>query len=354
MSKLHLPYVEFYITNFCNFNCTGCNRFNNYAFHGQQTWADYEETYRRWSELLDFDQFTILGGEPMTNPDHLAWLKGITQLWPNARGAFLTNGHYLHAENRDLYEAIRATKGRVSVDIGLHNVERRDAVLGVVRNWLGRNIVENRYPKNLNQLYNFTENWKKSYNAIRDPSWPDCDTVEDWKSLPRDIQKECETQHHFSPTLLSEKLLGFELVDSEGVRVLINNENFFHQGALIPNPTKNFTLHNSDPEKAHEICHSKNCHHFDKGLLHKCGQVATLKEFDQQFYLDISDRDRKLIYSYKPGSVDMSADDLLQFVDTLDQPLAQCKFCPETYKISKISAKGGQKVRFLKKSNGKN
>ena len=60
-----LPYVEFYITNVCNLNCTNCNRFNNYAFAGHQRWADNKEFYQQWAEILDVQEISILGGEPL-------------------------------------------------------------------------------------------------------------------------------------------------------------------------------------------------------------------------------------------------------------------------------------------------
>ena len=42
------------------------------------------------------------------------------------------------------------------------------------------------------------EAWRRSYENIRDVSWPDCDTPEDFADLPKDIQHECQVQHGFS------------------------------------------------------------------------------------------------------------------------------------------------------------
>lgn len=353
MPKLHLPYVEFYITNFCNFNCTGCNRFNNYVFTGQQLWKDYAAVYQQWSEQLDIDQFTILGGEPMTNPDYIDWLVNITRLWPNARGSFLTNGHYLKADDRELYKAIKQTNGLVTLEIGLHNLSRKDNVLSTVKNWLEGDITVNQYPKHIRQLYNFDQSWTKSYSAIRDSLWPDCPTADDWDLLPKNIRVECETIHKFSPGILAESRLGYLLTDSNGVNVLIQNENYFHQGALITK-AHSFELHNSDPIQAHKICHSKTCHHFDKGLLYKCGQVSVFKEFDQQFCLDLTPEDREIMQSYQPARVDNTPEDLLQFIRNLDQPMPQCKFCPENYAVKEISAEHGKKIKFQRKKHVNN
>jgi hypothetical protein len=45
---------------------------------------------------------------------------------------------------------------------------------------------------------NALNSWKRSYDAIKDSSWPDCNTFEDFKNLPEAIQIECKTVHNFS------------------------------------------------------------------------------------------------------------------------------------------------------------
>ena len=52
--KFQLNYVEFYITNVCNLTCQGCNRFNSFKFKGWQKWEDYADTYKQWSEQIEF------------------------------------------------------------------------------------------------------------------------------------------------------------------------------------------------------------------------------------------------------------------------------------------------------------
>jgi len=48
----------------------------------------------------------------------------------------------------------------------------------------------------------FYKNWesslKNSYNDVRDPSWPDCNSWEEFDQLPSNIQDECVTQFNFS------------------------------------------------------------------------------------------------------------------------------------------------------------
>jgi len=81
----YLDRAEFYITNVCNYNCTHCNRFNNYHFKGHQYWKDVKDVYTEWSERLDLGAITILGGEPTLNPSINEWIDGIAELWQNQR-----------------------------------------------------------------------------------------------------------------------------------------------------------------------------------------------------------------------------------------------------------------------------
>jgi hypothetical protein len=41
----------------------------------------------------------------------------------------------------------------------------------------------------------FQNQIQQSYNAVKDPGWPDVNSLEDFKNLPNWIQQECETQH---------------------------------------------------------------------------------------------------------------------------------------------------------------
>lgn len=44
-----------------------------------------------------------------------------------------------------------------------------------------------------------TQEWKKFYNNIKDPSWPQCDDFEQFATLPEHIQYECKSMHGLNP-----------------------------------------------------------------------------------------------------------------------------------------------------------
>lgn len=52
--------------------------------------------------------------------------------------------------------------------------------------------------------------WRNSYNNIKDPSWPNCNSILDFDNLPIDIQNECRTVHKFSPELYFNKDMTYD------------------------------------------------------------------------------------------------------------------------------------------------
>lgn len=349
IKKLNLDYVEFYITNICNFNCLGCNRFNNYSLSGIQKWKDYQPLYQKWAELVDIKSFRILGGEPMCNPTYLQWIKGLTTLWPEAESAFITNGYYIKKTDTELYQALKETKTKLH--IGLHNKNRLNEILDTIKNWLQGNIRSSRVPKNILELPGININWKKSYESVRDPSWPDCDKIDDWQYLPYAIQQECKTIFGLSPELISDSRRGYYLYDDNHVEVLIEYENFFHQGHIVFNETKkSFQIPISNPEISHDVCDMKFCHHFSHGKLYKCGVVTVLPEFENQYQIELDVDDRLLLQSYRPADPNWSPIELEKFINELKNPIPQCKFCPEQYDNIEIFAETNNKPKIQKKN----
>lgn len=49
----------------------------------------------------------------------------------------------------------------------------------------------------------FANQIQNSYNAVKDPSWPDVTTVDEFESLPEKIKKECREQHKLTLLTLS-------------------------------------------------------------------------------------------------------------------------------------------------------
>jgi hypothetical protein len=280
MPKLRIPYAEFYIINVCNLACSGCNRFNDYNFTGYQRWSDYADVYQQWAEQVDIDSIGILGGEPLLNPTFLEWVQGINQLWPRKKIRIISNGFRLD-RHADLYPILEQYRN-IELWVGIHNKQHKSEII---------------------------------------------QKVKDFGQAPHIVTFNTDNPYQQYMTI----------TDACGVRIKIEYNWWFHQGAIV-RQDGTLTLHQSDATKAHDICHMKTCHHFIRGELYKCGVAAVLPEFDQQHPLALSAEDRKLMLSYRPLRIDDNATAKQQFVSTLDQPIDQCRFCPEQYNGDQIFA----------------
>jgi hypothetical protein len=275
MTKHQFSKIEFYITNVCNLNCEGCNRFNNYNFAGWQRWSDYESTYEKWADYLNIEHMVLLGGEPLLNPDIIDWIRGLNRVF-GTNVQILSNGTRIN-QVKGLYKALQ-----------------------VNGNWMGI-------------------------------SWHNPDTIDEFdQSVRQFLQGDVVKVDRDHP----ENNFGAQMMwmDSNGVKIPTWIQYDFYDSAIKTTPTGQLTLHNSDPLKAHGACgfvKHKN-YHFIRGKLYKCGPAALFPEFDQQHNLDLSDEDRALLSSYQPLSVDEYETRGADFLANIDNPLPQCKFCPES------------------------
>ena len=274
--QLPINLVEFYITNVCNLTCQGCNRFNNYKFTGYQKWNDFKDVYSEWAKQIRPMDIGILGGEPLLNPDYMQWVSGVRQLWPKVRITTVTNGYQLNRVN-GLYEFHLLNKKNTFLSIGIHNKKSKSLIMDNIKQFLVGPLTYKFNNKNIYQQY-------------------------------------------------------MTITDSNKVEIKVKYNWWFHQGALIKDPdSMKFTLHQSDIKRAHDICHSKTCHHFMNGKLYKCGAVALFPEFSKQHEMVLSPEDRELMLSYRPLEVTDSFEIKKEFIKNLSNAISQCRFCPEVY-----------------------
>ena len=279
--------VDFYITNVCNLTCDRCNRFNNHDFRGWQRWSDYQSQYEQWGKLVQLNSATIMGGEPFLNPTLGDWIAGINKIF-DIDVQVLTNGTRFN-QSRALYEKMLYRSPRTGamnhIGVSLHNLADQEQMLADVRAF---------FP------VPFTEHLKGSPENIWNSDW--------------------------------------FFIDKNGVTINVYKVNQFGASAIRP-IHQQFHLHNSDPTKAHDTCTFARfkSYHYIRGRLYKCGPVALMPEFDQQFALQISDQDRVLLNSYQSLGVDNFEKFGQEFFENLNKPIAQCKFCPETSTIKTIT-----------------
>ena len=270
--------VDFYITNVCNLTCDDCNRFNNLDFRGWQKWSDYADIYAEWSKKVQLKAITIMGGEPFLNPTLADWVQGLNQLF-GIEVQILTNGTRFRFA-QDLYPTLLYANPKNNalnhIGVSMHVPSEFETLDADIRDFLKGPIIVK--PKGENH-------WNS-----------------DWYYQ-----------------------------DANGVVVNVYVQDRFGSNALTINQAGQKTLHNSDPSVAHSKCTFAQfkAYHFIRGKLYKCGPVALLPEFDQQHSLALPEVDRQLLNSYQPLSVDNFDSYHQEFFAKLDDPIPQCKFCPE-------------------------
>ena len=282
MSKrITIDKLEFYITNVCNLTCSGCNRYNNYKFAGWQDWDEYAEVIAQWAEKIHIVKPMMLGGEPLLNPSINKWIAGIKNLWPTSYAPeIISNGTRID-QTPGLYETCLQTNAWVG--ISLHRDDDKEIIFNRIRNFLKA--------------------------PIREEQNPDTPVGS-----------------------------AYQFFDANGVQVHVWLTTNFLENNIIEHLDGTRTFHNSDPIKAHSICPyvvHKN-YHFIKGKIYKCGPVALMPEFDAQYPMDISDEDRALLQAGKGLSIEEFDEHGEEFFANIDNPIPQCKFCPESYTWHKI------------------
>jgi organic radical activating enzyme len=285
--KEQLNYAEINITNVCNYSCAHCQSLNNYAFKGHQQWNAYKNEYQKLSEQLDIAQIQIIGGEPTLNPDFDKWVKGISKLWPNSKLQIATNGSKLDKITNEIYQVLLMHKG--TLWITCHDIVLYDSFLDFSKTFLN-DIVSDTYSN---------DDWKTDYEKSKtDP-------------------------------LVKLKTVSRKLIDKNGVEVILDWSQSFVPSVVELVDQQLTMKYDSDPIQAHNICYFKTCHQINKGKLYKCPLVSVLPDFLNQFNVVMSDSDSKIAHSYNPAS---STDtNFVEFVNNINNPIPQCKFCPSNY-----------------------
>lgn len=321
--KHRLNYSEVYITNVCNYSCTHCQSLNNFTFKGHQLWTDYQKEYELLSTRVDIDQLQIIGGEPTLNPDFEKWVTGLSTLWPKSKLQISTNGSRLDKLNDNIYQTLSKHKG--TLWITCHDIELYDQLFKFSKQFLDDIIAD------YNPDQNGIDNWKITYNSIKKDSWPDCNNIDYFVNLPKQVKQEFINIHR-SNSKLHLKSVSRILIDKNGVEVRLDwSQTFVSSAVKITEDQRLKLKYNSDPVQAHNVCYFKTCHQINKGKLYKCPLVSVLPDFLNQFDININNEDKKLAIDYEPMIGSNSDEQISKFITNINDPIPQCKFCPASY-----------------------
>ena len=83
-------------TQVCNLSCAGCTNYSDLQHKDYVKWDTIEHDILSWLEIIDIQEFGIIGGEPLINPRIVDWIIGIRKILPNTTIRFTTNGLLLH------------------------------------------------------------------------------------------------------------------------------------------------------------------------------------------------------------------------------------------------------------------
>ena len=109
----------------------------------------------------------------------------------------------------------------------------------------------------------------------------------------------------------------------------------FTPAAVIPHGDR-FVVHRSDPVTAFGACTMRHSHTIFRGQLYKCPVMAVLPEFRTQHSVEMDPRQEQLLSQYQSLNADCSEQQLMDFVSTRHQPIAQCEFCPGEFDFKPV------------------
>ena len=358
--------IAFNITATCNLNCNGCFIGSNFEYYGHTSWKQQQPIYEKWSQKVDIKAFEISGGEPFLNPEWYDWFTGIGKLWPNACGWVCTNGYAISAEkNQKLYDTLKKSNGRFWLEITHHNAKKYDWMIEQLHKFLDSGIVKSRvsvieYWANRGLVYDqwiwdplCLKDLKGSYNDVKDVSWPEVNTLEDWHGLPDWIKRECDEEFDISIKKVEERNMWNYMVskytDRNGVSVFVREggDEFF-EGVLSIHD-HDLSFQDSDRQRAYDACGNKWCLEFYNGSIHQCSSAGHFKEWSEQLPIELTEKQKQLISSYTPLTAESTVEEIAHWFE-LDrwQSMPQCVLCPEERKSLKIEATT-KKIRFIKK-----
>lgn len=118
-----LPFLETMITQACNLSCQGCTNYSDLKHTGYVSWQQGKAWLADWNKRLIIEDFGIMGGEPLINPELEQWLIGTRQLLPESQIRLTTNGLLLwkYPDLIDLCQSL----GNVVFKITVHVADQR-------------------------------------------------------------------------------------------------------------------------------------------------------------------------------------------------------------------------------------
>jgi organic radical activating enzyme len=142
MSKPTFQFLETMASYSCNLSCQGCTNYSDLNLKGFVKWKECESWLKQWLELVNIEDFSIIGGEPLINPEIKDWLIGCRTLMPNSKILLVTNGLLLQKKFDiiDLMNSIGNCVLKISVHVDDQNLN--DTIDTIFKKYKFEPIVE--------------------------------------------------------------------------------------------------------------------------------------------------------------------------------------------------------------------
>jgi hypothetical protein len=186
---LTLPFLETMITQACNLSCYGCTNYSDLKHSGYVSWSEGKKQLSAWVDRINIEEFGIIGGEPLINPEWRDWVSGVRNLLPDARIRFTTNGLLLNKspDILDFLESLNNVTFKITVHVDDAELEQSINQIFCSRDWIPvREFGIRRWqgPNGLRFQVNRPETFVKTYQGTYE-------TMQPWHSVPSDAFAVC-------------------------------------------------------------------------------------------------------------------------------------------------------------------
>ena len=113
----HIEELQLYISDRCDMSCDGCITYNNWSWGSRLSIAAHRDNWLLWRDQITVGSLTILGGEPMLNPELAQWIGLIQSLAICSQLRVCTNGAH-----QDRWDPAWTEQG-VVLEISAHSPE---------------------------------------------------------------------------------------------------------------------------------------------------------------------------------------------------------------------------------------
>lgn len=192
--KPSLPFLETMATQACNLSCQGCTNYSDLPFKGYVPWVKAKSWIEPWLEKINIEDFGIIGGEPLINPEIESWLYNCRELMPSTQLRFTTNGLLIKSirDLLQLFDEIGNVIFKITVHSNNDELEEKIKEIFSSRPWqpvteygINRWALSNRVRFQINRPTEFLMTYQGTYQDMM-PHYSDPD-----KAFALCVQKTC-------------------------------------------------------------------------------------------------------------------------------------------------------------------